>query len=83
MEIAQNGYLGVACFIMALYKLFVEISKIKIKNRNAYFSALFALGYLCVSSLAESAFVHALSIPIALVIGGCLTQAHYVREDDR
>lgn len=83
MEIAQNGYLGAACFIMALYKLFVEISKIKIKNRNAYFSALFALGYLCVSSLAESAFVHSLSIPIALVIGGCLTQAHYVREDDR
>lgn len=77
MEIAQNGYLGTICFITALYMLFKRIQVLKGINKNVYFGTLFAMGYLCISSLAESAFVHPISVPLGLVIGIGLSRKPY------
>ena len=51
---------------MYLLKKIIPYFKIR---REYYAAALFALGYLGISSLAESAFVNSFAIPLAMVIG--------------
>ena len=69
MIIGQNGYIGVVCYALALVFLLKKINfYFKIK-KEYYAAALFALGYLGISSLAESAFVNSFAIPLAMVIG--------------
>ena len=46
-------------------KLIQNLYKI---NRFNYCSAMIAIGYLIVSSVAESAFVHPVAMPLALLI---------------
>lgn len=69
MIIGQNGYLGFACYIVAILYLLKKITPYFKISREYYAAALFALGYLGISSLAESAFVNSYAIPLAMVIG--------------
>lgn len=75
MIFAQNGFIGTVMFLMALYMLFRKIQFLRKFNINYYFGAMFCFMYLCVTSLAESAFVHPMSVPMGVLMGLCLTQA--------
>lgn len=74
MMFAQFGIIGTVCFIVALFYLFKKIQSLKVIDRNNYLAALFIFFYLCVVSLAESAFVHTLSVPYGICLGLCFAQ---------
>ena len=76
MLLAQTGFLGTFFYGMALFLLFRWMQKIKIIDRDKYFAALYILGYLLISSVAEAAFVHPIAIPCAMVIGICLSNSN-------
>lgn len=69
MIIAQGGYFGLVFYLLLLWKLFCKIQKNSKVDKDCYMASLFAMTYLCISSLAESAFVHPVAIPLAIVIG--------------
>ena len=69
MIIGQKGYIGLGCYVLALMYLLKKIIPYFKIRREYYAAALFALGYLGISSLAESAFVNSFAIPLAMVIG--------------
>lgn len=72
MIIAQNGYIGlfVYCFIIyCLFRLIIQCSKY---DKKIFLSGMGALSYLLISSIAESAFVNPLAVPLSLVIGLCI-----------
>lgn len=72
MIIGQSGYIGLIIYIYILKILFDKIQKIRFYNNRKYMVALFVFLYLIISSTAESAFVHYISIPLAIVLGMCL-----------
>lgn len=75
MIIAQTGYIGALFYILALIMLFILIQRTTKRYKNLYLASLFALAYLGISSLAESAFVNSFAIPLAIVIGISLSSA--------
>jgi len=80
MLIAQFGYIGLSMFVIALYKLFVQIGKLKSISKDYYLGVLFCFGYLCISSMAETAFCGYISIPFAFIIGISLNQIDIIKE---
>ena len=69
MIIAQTGFWGLIFYCIALLMLFKKIQRVRFKDKSKYFAAMFSFSYLLISSIAESAFVHPISIPLAIVIG--------------
>lgn len=72
MVIAQNGFIGFILYIfiiICLFKIIFQCSKI---DKRLYLAGMGALIYLLVSSIAESAFVNPLALPLAFVIGLCI-----------
>ena len=72
MVIAQNGLIGFILYIfiiICLFKIIFQCSKI---DKRLYLAGMGALIYLLVSSIAESAFVNPLALPLAFVIGLCI-----------
>ena len=69
MIIGQSGFLGTAFYIMAIIMLIKQIKRLKNINRNYYISSLALICYLLVESVAAVAFVHPLSMPLALWLG--------------
>ena len=74
MIIAQGGYFGLVFYLLLLWALFCEIQKSSKVDKDYYMASLFAMAYLCISSFAESAFVHPFAIPLAIVIGMSFAQ---------
>lgn len=72
MIIAQNGFLGLFIYIYCIYCLFKIIIKCASVEKRLFLAGIGALIYLLVSSIAESAFVNPLSLPLAFVIGLCI-----------
>jgi hypothetical protein len=75
MVIGQTGFIGTTAFFIAIVMLFRGIQKLRNVNTSYYASALCGMCYLLISSMAESAFVHPLAVPIAIVIGFMLSQS--------
>lgn len=69
MIIGQSGYIGLILYFLLLITLFTKIQNLSKINKEYYLASLFALTYLCISSMAEAAFVSPISIPLAIVIG--------------
>lgn len=70
MILGQFGYLGFVLYAICLLILFIDIQKrFSIENRNLYIAKISCLAYLLISSVAESAFVNSIAIPLALIIG--------------
>lgn len=70
MIFGQFGVLGTVCYIYCVITIFKDIQKNFSKsNINIYLGKLICLVYLMISSTAESAFVHPMAIPLALIIG--------------
>lgn len=74
MILAQFGVFGFVLYIYAIYKLFIEVINLRIVNRFYYSSALGAILYLLLDSTASTAFVHPLSMPIAVWMGILLSK---------
>lgn len=72
MIIAQNGYIGLFIYIFIIYCLFRLIMQCSKYDEKLFLSGMGALSYLLVSSIAESAFVNPLAVPLSFVIGLCV-----------
>lgn len=69
MVLAQFGWIGLIAMIAALFFLFHSIQRIRNASVSGYAAALFILMYLLIESTSSSAFVHPLSMPLALLLG--------------
>lgn len=67
--IAQSGFIGTIAYCFYLLVIFMEISKVKCIDINAYLAGLFSFIYILISSTSEPAFNNAVGIPIAFCIG--------------
>lgn len=74
MVIGQTGFIGLVAFVLAIVMRFNAIPKIRNVSLSWYASALCGVCYLLIASVAESAFVHPLAVPIAMMIGLMLSQ---------
>lgn len=81
MILGQTGFFGLIAYVLAIIALFQSVQKIYYINRSYYTAALSGIAYLLISSIAESAFVHPLFIPIAIVIGLMLSQRNEVGKE--
>lgn len=72
MIIAQNGYIGLLIYIYIIYCLFRLIMQCQKYDKKLLLVGIGALSYLLVSSIAESAFVNPLAVPLSFVIGLCI-----------
>lgn len=73
MILAQFGWIGLLANVMAILNLFRQIQKIRKISHCDYAVGLFILAYLLIESTAASAFVHPLSMPLALLLGHVLS----------
>ncbi len=69
MMLGQSGYLGTFCFIGALVMLIRKLMEMRLWNVYYYVSGLAAVVCLLLDSTSGTAFVHPLSMPIAMWIG--------------
>ena len=69
MILGQSGYVGLFLYIIAIYKLIKHISLLKSVSPCYHYSALGCMCYLIMDSTAETAFVHPLSMPMAIWLG--------------
>lgn len=83
MIFAQFGLIGTICFVIALVQLFKKIQDLREIDIYYYISALFVFLYLCVISVAESAFVHTLSVPYGIILGICFAQIKKIDEGSK
>lgn len=68
MIIGQFGIIGVILFLYIIYNFIKIIQNLFSIDKYRYCSAMIAIGYLIVSSVAESAFVHPIAMPLMLLI---------------
>lgn len=80
MIIAQSGFLGLAAFVLAIICLFMKIQRLKNLSAGYYAAALSLLVYLLIASSAESAFVHPVAIPLAVLLGFMLQQERKIQK---
>lgn len=76
MVIGQTGFIGTVAFLFAIVMLFKAIQGIRKVSLSYYTAALCGMCYLLIASVAESAFVHPLAVPIAMMIGLMLSQSN-------
>lgn len=74
MVIGQTGFIGATAIALAIAMLFKEIQKSRKVSLADYASVLCGMSYLLISSVSESAFVHPLAVPIAMVNGLMFSQ---------
>lgn len=74
MIIGQNGYIGLAIYIIIIICLIAIVSKLFRININMYMVGMSSLLYLLISSTSESAFVNPLSLPLSFTIGLALLE---------
>lgn len=83
MIIAQNGYIGLYIYIFIAYCLFRLIMRCSKYDKKLFMSGIGALLYLLISSIAESAFVNPLAVPLSFIIGLCVCTYKKEREHIR
>lgn len=71
MILGQTGFLGLILYAYFIFLLFREVQKIFPLDKKAYLSGLGVLIYLLISSVAESAFVNPLALPLSIILGLC------------
>lgn len=69
MILAQVGVIGLVLYVAIIVYLFVLIFRCSRNNKYLLLAGYGAMVYLLVSSIAESAFVNPLALPLAFVIG--------------
>ena len=72
MILGQSGYFGLFSYIFAVMMLLKAIQGIRRVENSYYAAAMSGICYLIIVSMAESAFVHPIAVPIAMMIGAFL-----------
>lgn len=72
MVLGQSGYFGLFSYIFAVMMLLKAIQGIRRVENSYYAAAMSGICYLIIVSMAESAFVHPIAVPIAMMIGAFL-----------
>lgn len=67
---------GFVCFGAAVIFLFLRVQKLYEIRKGLYLSGLIVLAYLLIASVAESAFVHPMAIPLAVWLGILLNEGN-------
>ncbi len=76
MITGQTGFLGLLFYILIIICLFKMIKPVYDIDKGYYLAGIGALVYLLISSIAESAFVNPLALPLSLIIGLILCRIH-------
>lgn len=70
MILGQFGVLGTILYLICLVKIYNYIKlTFKLPNKKIYISKIICMLYLIISSTSETAFVHPVAIPFAIIIG--------------
>ena len=69
MVLGQTGFLGIVIYILIVFYLFRLIKPAELIDKGLYTAGVGAIVYLLFSSIAESAFVNPLALPLAFIIG--------------
>lgn len=70
MILGEFGYFGFISYIYIIYKMYKSIQKNYSKeDKGIYQAKIICLGYLIISSIAESAFVNPIAISMAIILG--------------
>lgn len=69
MVMGEFGAIGTIFFMVALWLLFKQIQKLRAVSIPFYTSALAILFYILISSMAESAFVNPVMMPLGMMLG--------------
>lgn len=81
MVLAQSGFLGIIFYGLAIYKLLKYIVKLKKIDLFYYISALGVMCYMIIDSTSATAFVHPLSMPMAIWLGILISNISVCRRD--
>lgn len=69
MILGQTGVMGLLVYILIVVQLFKLIKPLYKIDNKYYLSGLGVLSYLLISSVAESAFVSYIAVPLSIIIG--------------
>lgn len=77
MVFGQFGFIGALLYLYILYLVYKKIQhSFSIENKYFYIAKYCCFSYLLISSIAETAFVNPLAIPLAIIIGIDLSQGN-------
>ncbi len=65
----QTGVLGTIFYLLAFFVFVNKCWKLRNYNKMFFFSAIFGIAYLLISSTAEAAFNNPIAAPIGMIIG--------------
>lgn len=71
--IGQTGFIGTIAYLVILVILFTRLWKLQSEQRNLFVGGMFLLAYILIASTSEPAFNNAVAIPLAMVLGICLS----------
>ena len=80
--IGQTGFIGTLAYLALLSLIFSKVFYLKKVNNYWFVAGLFILIYTLISSTAEPAFNNAVSIPLAVILGGLIRLVEYHRYAD-
>lgn len=69
MVIGQFGVIGLAGYVLMLYWVYKQIKNLSIVREEAYFTGIYVLLYMSITSVAESTFLHWNALMIAILLG--------------
>lgn len=83
MILGQTGWLGLILISCALLCLFLCIQDMRKRNPACNAAGLCILAYLMISSIAESAFVNMLAVPLAIWLGVLLQKSRREEQSEK
>ena len=69
MILGETGMAGLISIVLVIIRMIRRLQKVKNVNLALYASGLVCISYLLIISMAESAFVNPIAIPLAIVLG--------------
>ena len=69
MILGETGIVGLISIVLVIIRMIKRLQKIKNLDLSLYASGLVCISYMLIISMAESAFVNPVAIPLALVLG--------------
>ena len=78
MILGETGVVGLASIVIVLGNMLKRLQKTKNIDLALYASGLVCMSYMLIISMAESAFVNPIAIPLAIVLGMIYGKSEYL-----
>lgn len=78
MILGETGIVGLVSIVIVIIRMIKRLQLIKSLDLALYASGLVCISYLLVISMAESAFVNPVAIPLAIVLGLVYGKGEYI-----